>query len=247
MTQVGSPVRIVALIGMLAALGVGAWSFTLGHNTGSTTPPQSAALGSVGQNPIAAAQAVAGKLSAHNLAAARGVSGAAAAASAAAAVKPKTTKPAVTTPAATTPAATAPPVTPAATAAKTPAAAKPKAKAKPAATTKDGTPTTIASLLRTHASVVVLLYDAQAPVDEYSIAEAKLGASRANAGFITVNVMNQREAAPFTKAYGVLQDPSLLFFSRPGTLVQKLSGFADHDTVAQAAINAALGVGVAKG
>jgi hypothetical protein len=242
--QVSSPVRIVALIGMLAALGIGAWTFTLGHTTGSTTPPQSAALGSVGQNPIAAAQAVAGKLSARNTLTAHG------AAATAAAAKPKTAKPptaaaAATSKRAVTTPAVIPASTPAATATKTPAAAKPKAKA--AATTKDGTPTTIASLLRTHASVVVLLYDAQAPVDQYSIAEAKLGASRANAGFITVDVMNQREAAPFTKAYGVLEDPSVLFFSRPGKLVQKLSGFADHDTVAQAALNAALGLGATKG
>jgi hypothetical protein len=242
--QVSSPVRIVALIGMLAALGIGAWTFTLGHTTGSKTPPEPAALGSVGQNPIAAAQSFAGKLSAHNLATARGAGGAAAAATTAAAAKPKTTKPTVTTAATTTPAVTTPAVTPAVTA-KAPAAATPKKKV--SATTKNGTPTTIASLLRTHASVVVLLYDAQAPVDQYSIAEAKLGAARANAGFITVNVMNQREAAPFTKAYGVLQDPSVLFFSRPGKLVQKLSGFADHDTVAQAAINAALGVGATNG
>ncbi|MHB8642133.1 MAG: hypothetical protein ACYDA3_04530 [Gaiellaceae bacterium] len=237
MSQVGAPVRIVALIGMLAALGVGAWTFTLGHSTGSSTPPQSAALGSVGQNPVAAAQAVAGKLSAHNTATARGLG----AAASAAAAKPKSVTPTATTaahPAATAkPTVTTPAATPAATSAKTPAAA----------TTKDGTPTTIARLLRTYASVVVLLYDAQAPVDQYSIAEAKLGASRAHAGFITVNVMNQREAAPFTKAYGVLQDPSVLFFSRPGKLVQKLSGFADHDTVAQAAISAALGLGKTKG
>ena len=246
MSQVGAPVRIVALIGMLAALGVGAWTFVLGSKTGSNNPAQSPALGSVGQNPIAAAQAVAGKLSAHNTATAHGAAATAAAATAAAAAaaKPKTAKPKVTTAGTAKPAVTTPAATPASTA-KAPAATTAKTKAR--ATTQDGTPTTIASLLKTYASVVVLLYDAQAPVDQYSIAEAKLGASRAHAGFITVNVMNQREAAPFTKAYGVLQDPSVLFFSRPGKLVQKLSGFADHDTVAQAAINAALGLVATKG
>ena len=135
---------------------------------------------------------------------------------------------------------------PSATPAAKPTTAKAKTKAKPSkparATTK-GTPTTIASLLRDHRSVVVLLYDPQSSVDAYSVAEAQLGASRANAGFIRVDVLDQHQAAPFTKAYGVLQDPTILFFARPGKLVQKLTGFADHDTVAQAALNAALGLG----
>src|SRR5207237_6317609 len=78
------------------------------------------------------------------------------------------------------------------------------APAKPAT----GTPTTIASLLRDHKVVVVLLYDPQSKVDEYSVSEAELGARAANAGFIRVDVLDQHAAAPFTKAYGVLQDPS---------------------------------------
>lgn len=115
-------------------------------------------------------------------------------------------------------------------------------KAKPAVT-ENGTSLSIASLLRTHKVVVVLLYDPQAPVDGYSFAEAQLGAKQSKAAFVPVNVLDQHQAAPFTEAYGVLQDPTVLFFARPGKLVQKLTGFADHESVGQAAVNAALGVG----
>ena len=38
----------------------------------------------------------------------------------------------------------------------------------------------------------------------------------------------------------MLQDPAVLVFRRPGTMFVQLNGFADKDTVAQAAANAAL-------
>jgi hypothetical protein len=122
--------------------------------------------------------------------------------------------------------------------------AKAKAPAKLAAVhLAAGTPTTIASQLATHSVVVVLLYNPTAKVDSYSLGEAVLGAQQARAGFLRVNVLNQAQALPFSKAYGVLQDPTILFFTRPGKLVQKLVGFADHESIAQAAANAALGLG----
>ena len=37
---------------------------------------------------------------------------------------------------------------------------------------------------------------------------------------------------------GVLPDPALLVFRRPGDLVFRVNGFADRATVAQAAVNA---------
>jgi hypothetical protein len=215
-SQVGAPVRIVALIGLLAALGAGAWTFTAGRS--ATNEPASVGNDAVAANPVAAAQSVAGKLSTHNNATAAGHA----------------------TPAAAKPAAKAAATKPA-------AAAKPKPLAKQPAVQKTAapgeTPTTIASLLARYESVVVLLYDPRTSVDDYSVAETALGAKNAHAGFLRVDVMNQRQAAPFTQAYGVLQDPTVLFYARPGKLVQKLFGFADHDTVAQAAHNAALGFG----
>lgn len=226
MSQIGAPVRIVALIGVLAALGVGAWSFTAGQSASSSPAEASAAVAppSVAANPVAAAKAVAGKLSAHNKATAAGR------APAAPAKAPAAQRLAAST---------------AAPAAKAPAPAPAKAAA-PKEAAPNETPTTIASLLKQYPAVVVLLYDPQSQVDAYSVTEAALGAQNAKAGFLRVDVMNQRQTAPFTQAYGVLQDPTVLFFSRPGKLVQKLSGFADHETVAQAALNAALGLGTSQ-
>ena len=39
--------------------------------------------------------------------------------------------------------------------------------------------------------------------------------------------------------YGVIQDPAVLVLRPPGDLVVRIDGFADRDTVAQAAANAA--------
>jgi hypothetical protein len=231
MAQISAPVRIVALVGMLAALAMGGWVMTAGMRG---TSPSGAA-----DTPtplIAQANAVANKLSAHNNATAAGKADPAAATAA----KPKAVTPAKHKP-------------------KTVAAAPPAAKAaQPAAVTPPathvaaaapallpGTPHTIAALLATHRVVVVLLYNPRAKIDEFTLGEAVLGANQSSAGFLRVDVLDQRQAEPFLKAYGVLQDPTLLFFVRPGKLAHKLTGFADHETISQAVMNAALGIGVA--
>jgi len=236
-TQVSAPIRIVALVGALAALAMGAWLMTAGRSAGQSTDAV------VPLQAVNRADAVASKLSAHNVATAAG--------------KPDATTPATEAPTAAAATATKTPVAKAAAA--KPAAAKPAkaAAAEPAqatstaapakqatktATLAAGAPTTIAGLLATHAVVVVLLYDTKSKVDEYSLSEAMLGAKNAGAGFLRVDVRNQKQALPFTNAYGVLQEPSVLVFKRPGALAVKLSGFADHETVAQAAANASRGL-----
>ena len=40
------------------------------------------------------------------------------------------------------------------------------------------------------------------------------------------------------KRYGVVQDPAVLVLRPPGDLIVRIDGFADRDTVAQAASNA---------
>jgi hypothetical protein len=203
--QVGAPVRIVALVGVLAALAIGAWTFLVGaKQSGSTSSASSATskqLGPVAKHPIAAAQSAAAALSAHNRATAAGV--------------PDTT---------------------------TPSPHAPVVQHTQPLRTKGGAPITIASVLRHHRVAVVLVYDPQAHVDSLTLGEAQLGAAHAHAGFLRVSVLRQRQILPFAKTYGVLQVPTLLFFARPGKLVQKLSGFEDQDTVAQAALNAAHGL-----
>ena len=101
----------------------------------------------------------------------------------------------------------------------------------------NGLPAVINHALLTHMVVVVSLYDPEATVDSASVGEAQAGAKLANVGFVPLNVLSQAQAGPLTKKLGVLPDPALLVFRRPGDLVFRINGFADRNTVAQAAVN----------
>jgi hypothetical protein len=214
---------VFGLVAVLAAMAMGAYMMTAGRGGGAESVDNSALAPLKAIKP---AQQVAAKLSAHNNATAAGRPAAPAPARPSARPKPGPAT-AKASPATTKPAS---------------ATAK-AAKSKPAVALVKGTPRTIAGQLATHSVVIVLLYDPKARVDDYSLAETQVGAKAAGAGFLAVDVMNQHQASPFTTAYGVLQDPTVLFFKRPGKLALKLVGYADHDTVAQAAKNAALGLG----
>jgi hypothetical protein len=97
----------------------------------------------------------------------------------------------------------------------------------------------VAAALRGHDVVVVLLFDPQARVDQISLAEASAGAKAAQAGFVPLDVLRQRQAGPLVRQLGVLPDPAVLVYRRPGDIVARFDGFADRDTVAQAVANAA--------
>ena len=122
---------------------------------------------------------------------------------------------------------------------RTTAAAKPKNATPKPVVLLPGLPAEVATALRTHELVVVSLYDPQARVDEISLAEASAGAKVAHAGFVPLNVLGQRQAGPLVRQLGVLPDPAVLVYRRPGDLVARFDGFADRDTVAQAVLNAA--------
>jgi hypothetical protein len=110
--------------------------------------------------------------------------------------------------------------------------------ASPPAVAPNGLPGAIDAALRRNPVVVVSLYDPQADVDAASVGEAAAGAKLAGAGFVALNVMSQQQALALTKKLGVLPDPALLVYRRPGDLVTRINGFADRETVAQAAKNA---------
>ena len=136
------------------------------------------------------------------------------------------------------------------------AVAKPKA---PVVTVK-GLPASLVAALTAHPVVVVALYqvertasagqrlaarsgsspDAAVGIDRLALAEAQAGAHAAHAGFVGVDVFRRADAEPLTKLLGVLQDPAVLVFRRPGTMFVEFDGYADSDTIAQAATNAAL-------
>ena len=131
------------------------------------------------------------------------------------------------------------------------AAAKPaKAAAKPAARPAagappknpplppSGLPAAVDVALRSHEVVVVSLYVPNARVDELATAEARAGAALGGAGFVALNVLDEKTAKPLLEKLGTLEDPSLLVVKRPGEVALRLSGFVDRDTVAQAAATA---------
>jgi hypothetical protein len=154
-----------------------------------------------------------------------------AAAKPAAKPKPAATPTSVTVgsaPATTTPATPAAPATPAPTVAAD-------------ATVSPGLPGPLAAELRKFPVVVIAIYDPQSQVDAIAFAEAEAGAKTAGAGFLPVNVLDEKVVAPITALLpggGLLPDPGVLVFQRPGTLVNQFNGFADRDMVAQAAVNA---------
>ena len=86
--------------------------------------------------------------------------------------------------------------------------------------------------------VVVALYDPRAKIDGTALAEAREGAKLAGSSFVPVDVRTHGVDS-LNASYGVVQDPAVLVLRPPDKLVVRIDGFADRDTVAQAALNAA--------
>jgi hypothetical protein len=198
------PVRIAALVGLLAAvLGGGAFTM-LGRSE-----PEAAAPTVIKHHPFGST--------------AKGARQAAA--------KP--------TPAATTKKHTAVKPTaakPAAPVHKTPAPVTPSVIT---AALQAGLPAPLARALGQHRVVVVSLYNPYSEVDGISFAEARAGAQLAGAGFLPLNVLSRAQVGKLTELLGLLPDPGVLIYTRPSTLAIRIGGFADKETVAQAAQNAA--------
>jgi hypothetical protein len=122
-------------------------------------------------------------------------------------------------------------------------AAKPQARSTAAAPKNpplepSGLPAAVDVALRSHEIVVVSLYVPGARVDALATDEARAGAALGGAGFVALNVLDEKTAKPLLEKLGTLEDPSLLVVKRPGEIALRLSGFVDRDTVAQAAATA---------
>ena len=104
-----------------------------------------------------------------------------------------------------------------------------------------GLPNSIAAELGRQRVVVVSIYNPYSEVDGIAFAEARAGAKNAGVGFVGLNVLSQAQVGKLTQTLGLLPDPGFLVYTRPGTLVARINGFADKETVAQAAQNAARG------
>lgn len=108
----------------------------------------------------------------------------------------------------------------------------------PASVTK-ALPVAIQGALSANRVVVVALFDPSAKVDGVSVGEASAGAQLAGAAFVSVDVTTA-DVDSLQARYGVIEDPAVLVLRPPAAdLAVRIDGFADRDTVAQAAVNAA--------
>ena len=103
-----------------------------------------------------------------------------------------------------------------------------------------GLPLPIARQLVDYEVVVVALYNPEAHVDALALGEARAGAELARRGdprigFVALDVL--RHGGPLTRKLGVLSDPALFVYRGDGQLALRIDGFADRDTVAQAALD----------
>ena len=98
-------------------------------------------------------------------------------------------------------------------------------------------PSAVSSPLDQGQIVVVALYSPTAKLDQIALAEAQAGAEKVHAAFASVDVTTS-DVDGLAARFSVLHDPSVLVLRPPSELVVKLDGFADRDTVAQAAANA---------
>jgi thiol:disulfide interchange protein len=121
-----------------------------------------------------------------------------------------------------------------------PAPRKPPAKKPKPTESKNGLPGALAAALTRNQVVVVSLYAPDVALDDTAMREARAGAAAAGVGFVALDVLNESQSRPLTKLLGVLEDPTVLVFRRPDKLVVRLTGFADMQTVLQAARNAGL-------
>jgi hypothetical protein len=114
---------------------------------------------------------------------------------------------------------------------------RPAAKPKPVPSPNQ-LPAAVRRALAADQVVVVALYDPKAKLDGTALAEARAGAKLAGSSFVPVDVRGHGVDSLNAK-YGAAQDPAVLVLRPPDSLVVRIDGFADRDTVAQAAVNAA--------
>ena len=123
----------------------------------------------------------------------------------------------------------------------TPAAPQPaqsKPVVKPKVVLLAGLPTPVAHALRYSKVVVVSLYAGPAKSDRPAVGQARIGARSAGAGFVAMNVIDDRKAATLAPFVGSVSAPAMVVVRRPGKIVARFEGVIDSAIVAQAAHNA---------
>jgi hypothetical protein len=113
-------------------------------------------------------------------------------------------------------------------------AALPAQPAKPKPTPK----TPLERALAKQKAVVVLFYTPAASYDTLQTREARAGAQAGGAGFLALDVSKDKKTAALATSYDVRDAPAILVFARGPRVAVRLDGYADRDTVQQAALNA---------
>jgi hypothetical protein len=124
------------------------------------------------------------------------------------------------------------------TASKPSTGVQPKPAVKPKIVLLSGLPQPVAHALRYSKVVVVSLYTGPAKSDRPAVAEARVGARSAGAGFVAMNVIDDRKARTLAPFVGSVSTPTMIVVRRPGKIVARFDGAIDSAVVAQAAHNA---------
>lgn len=209
-TEISPQVRLIAVVGLVAALLGGGGMMVLGRGAAEEEEP----LPPPFFQAIDKADATAGKAADRQAAVGASAAGAPAAESEPAA-KPK----------------------PAAEPVPEPAPA-PKPKPPPKLVADNGLPMSVHTALQRHEVVVVSLFAPNAGLDAMVVQEARAGARAAGAGFVAVNVLDEVQGEALAKLFGVQEPPAVLVYRSPDDLRFRFDGFVDLATVAQAATSA---------
>lgn len=111
--------------------------------------------------------------------------------------------------------------------------------AAPRAAERSTVPPSLSRALTRNRVVVVSLFTPGSNVDTLARAEARSGAEAAGAGFVELNVLGEPRVARLAQRFDLLGTPAVLVLRRGPELRTALGGYADRETVAQAAANAA--------
>ncbi len=126
--------------------------------------------------------------------------------------------------------------------------ARPSPQPAPAASTRGNKPssaeteakarTPLERELEAHRTVVVVFYTPEASVDALATLEARAGADAAGAGFLAVNVSDEKAVAALAAEHELRSAPGTLVVTRGPKVAVQFDGFEDRETIAQAAANA---------
>jgi hypothetical protein len=117
-------------------------------------------------------------------------------------------------------------------------AEKPSSKPAPATHAKKTGMQQLAAKLKKNKVVVVLVYSPGGNVDSLATAEARLGAKDAKAGFLALDASKERLVGELARMFDIRTTPTLLFVVGGPNLANKVTGWADRETVAQLVVDA---------